>query len=101
LWFAADIEGHVGTDGRFYLLDFARTMPPHAVTKADAPGSILYRLLRAEFVQRYPEALSPDAYSAMGRHDAAEHNARVRNASRVLLEEVTHRVRTCVACDSA
>jgi hypothetical protein len=24
----ADIEGHVGTDRRFYVLDFARTAPP-------------------------------------------------------------------------
>lgn len=23
----SDIEGHIGFDGRFYLLDFARTMP--------------------------------------------------------------------------
>lgn len=23
-----DIEGHKGTDGRYYLLDFARLMPP-------------------------------------------------------------------------
>jgi hypothetical protein len=23
-----DIEGHLGTDGRYYLLDFARLMPP-------------------------------------------------------------------------
>ncbi len=25
-----DIEGHLGTDGKYYLLDFARTMPPEA-----------------------------------------------------------------------
>lgn len=25
-----DIEGHLGTDGRYYLLDFARLMPPEA-----------------------------------------------------------------------
>ena len=25
-----DIEGHLGTDDRYYLLDFARTMPPEA-----------------------------------------------------------------------
>lgn len=24
----ADIEGHAGLDGRFYVLDFARTAPP-------------------------------------------------------------------------
>ena len=25
---AADIEGHRGRDGRFYLIDFSRTFPP-------------------------------------------------------------------------
>ena len=25
-----DIEGHRGKDGRYYLLDFARTLPPEA-----------------------------------------------------------------------
>jgi hypothetical protein len=25
---AADVEGHVGTDGRYYMLDFARMFPP-------------------------------------------------------------------------
>jgi hypothetical protein len=25
---AADVEGHLGTDGRFYMVDFARVFPP-------------------------------------------------------------------------
>jgi hypothetical protein len=28
-----DIEGHMGTDGRFYLLDFARVAPPEPPTE--------------------------------------------------------------------
>lgn len=28
LYSAADVEGHQGYDGRFYLLDFSRTFPP-------------------------------------------------------------------------
>jgi len=28
LYSAADVEGHLGVDGRFYLLDFSRTLPP-------------------------------------------------------------------------
>ena len=30
LYTAADIEGHVGSDGRFYMLDFSRMFPPTA-----------------------------------------------------------------------
>ncbi len=29
-----DIEGHYGTDGRYYVLDAARLMPPEAPTGA-------------------------------------------------------------------
>lgn len=28
-----DIEGHVGTDGKFYVLDFGRVMPPEAPSR--------------------------------------------------------------------
>ncbi|CAN0023081.1 unnamed protein product, partial [Discosporangium mesarthrocarpum] len=27
---ACDIEGHIGTDGKYYLLDFARSFPPES-----------------------------------------------------------------------
>jgi hypothetical protein len=29
----ADLEGHLGNDGRYYLLDFARLFPPEPVTR--------------------------------------------------------------------
>jgi hypothetical protein len=61
-----DIEGHMGLDGRFYLLDFARYMPPEPPS---APGSILYKLLRPELVRQFGSAfnkpLSPDAFSSI------------------------------------
>ena len=28
LWMAGDVEGHLGRDNRFYLIDFSRTLPP-------------------------------------------------------------------------
>jgi hypothetical protein len=85
----ADIEGHVGIDGRFYLLDFARVAPPQPVTQADAGSNAqLYRLLRLEFVKRYVRPLSADAFSAMGRHNMREHNAEVRDAFESLAREV-------------
>lgn len=35
---AADLEGHVGHDGRFYMLDFSRSMPPvHSGVKVCSP----------------------------------------------------------------
>ena len=79
LWGACDIEGHYGTDGlssfflssssfsvaflifvtgKFYLLDFSRTMPPVAPRK-DLPQGHLYRLFRREFVQSYKRLSLP------------------------------------------
>ena len=75
-----DVEGHRGRDGRYYLLDFSRTMPPEKKNRLVCPGScgggcahffhfffiffffilsrnfrggILFQLLRPEFVIRY------------------------------------------------
>lgn len=81
-----DIEGHLGSDGRFYLLDFARYSPPEPPTKDK--GSILYRLLRPSLVKSSPKPLSPDAFSMIGKHDNQIHNAEVREVYRMLLEEI-------------
>ncbi len=72
-----DIEGHLGQDGRFYLVDFARYMPPEPPTEK---GSILYRLVRPELVRRFGKSLSPDAFSLIGKDNNAVHNAEVREA---------------------
>jgi hypothetical protein len=45
-----DLEGHVGKDGRFYLLDFSRSMPPEFSQRAGEPRAVYYKLLRPEFV---------------------------------------------------
>jgi hypothetical protein len=84
----ADIEGHVGNDGRFWLLDFARVAPPQPVTRADPSGAMLYRLMRLELVKRWVRPLSADAFSNMGRHNAREHNSEVTEAFGVLMNEV-------------
>ena len=64
-------------------------LAPHAQARlCRTGGSILYRLLRPEFVQRYAKPLSNDAFSAMGRHNAKEHNNEIRDAYRSLLGEV-------------
>lgn len=33
LWSPADLEGHQGRDGKFYLLDFSRVLPPETPNK--------------------------------------------------------------------
>lgn len=47
---AGDVEGHIGDDGKFYLLDLARSLPPENpnITKhlSNDPQGPFYRLLR-------------------------------------------------------
>eukprot|EP01132_Coremiostelium_polycephalum_P005864 gene5864-7293_t len=72
-----DIEGHIGTDGRFYLLDFARLSPPEPPTHR---GAYLYKLLRLEFVCSYTNPLCSDAFSPMVSIGAETHNHEVKDA---------------------
>lgn len=65
---AADIEGHLGADNRFYIIDFSRAMPPVAY-EPSLPASNLFRLFRPEFVLSYPHPLCPDGYSGFVKHD--------------------------------
>eukprot|EP01126_Amoeba_proteus_P011640 TRINITY_DN1473_c0_g1_i18.p1 TRINITY_DN1473_c0_g1~~TRINITY_DN1473_c0_g1_i18.p1 ORF type:complete len:812 (+),score=196.67 TRINITY_DN1473_c0_g1_i18:740-3175(+) len=59
---ATDLEGHIGLDGRLYIIDFSRSFPPEA-PNSKFERSYLYRLLRPEFVKQYKEKLCPDAFS--------------------------------------
>lgn len=90
---AADVEGHLGTDGVFYLLDTARTFPCEAPSKAHAvKGGHLFRLLRPDFVVNFWKKgpLSSDAWSGFGRGDPEQpvHNEEVKSASEYLYAEV-------------
>ena len=58
-----DLEGHIGTDGNYYMCDFARTFPP--ADQMGVPGRFLYRLLRPEFVKKYRKPISSDSFLAM------------------------------------
>jgi hypothetical protein len=91
---AADVEGHQGTDGKFYLIDTARVFPPTAYPRNNRfgfPRSLffyyfdlyvvdleivvkpkgvhLYRLFRPEFVKLNKVPLSSDALTKMGQGD--------------------------------
>ena len=85
----ADLEGHLGADGRFYLLDFSRTMPPER-PKRGVKMAHLFRLLRPEFVKSYPRPLCSDAFSGfIKEHPGAEQlNNEVSEATDYLLRVV-------------
>ncbi|EGC32510.1 hypothetical protein DICPUDRAFT_15088, partial [Dictyostelium purpureum] len=70
-----DIEGHIGADNRFYLLDFARLSPPEPVRHR---GSYLYKLLRLELVRKFHKPLCSDAFSPMANIEIDIHNSEVK-----------------------
>eukprot|EP01105_Mastigella_eilhardi_P015608 TRINITY_DN3574_c0_g1_i1.p1 TRINITY_DN3574_c0_g1~~TRINITY_DN3574_c0_g1_i1.p1 ORF type:complete len:593 (-),score=166.43 TRINITY_DN3574_c0_g1_i1:44-1822(-) len=81
LWAPADLEGHRGTDGRLYLLDFARVMPPEA-PHPGVKNAHLFRLLRPEFVKSYKVPLCSDAFSHFVRtRKPDEHNKEIVEAT--------------------
>jgi hypothetical protein len=84
---AADLEGHVGHDGRFYMLDFSRSMPPVHSGVKDRPDH-LYQQFRSEFLRAFvTPPLSPDACSMFGRHNAALHDKEIVEATAYLKEK--------------
>jgi hypothetical protein len=66
-----DLEGHLGTDNQYYVLDFGRIMPPEAPTSLipRVGNSIFYDLLRVSFVQRVKGSLCSDAFSGWMKYD--------------------------------
>jgi hypothetical protein len=60
-----DLEGHKGLDGRYYLVDCSRLMPPLYKSNPAAHDKCwpYYAAMRPEFLFTYTEALSPDAFS--------------------------------------
>ncbi|KAH3742853.1 Histidine kinase A [Pelomyxa schiedti] len=63
----ADLEGHSGLDGKYYLLDFSRTFPPEWPNRS--PQAIFYELVRPELVRKWPVPLSSDAFSRFEMSD--------------------------------
>ncbi|KAN0015625.1 hypothetical protein ACTFIU_008366 [Dictyostelium citrinum] len=80
-----DIEGHLGSDNRFYLLDFARLSPPEPPKHR---GSYLYKLLRLELVRKYQKPLCSDAFSPMSSIDIDIHNVEVQDAYDDLINNI-------------
>lgn len=87
IYSAVDLEGHKGLDGKYYLLDFSRVLPPESPNRR-FQNPHLSRLLRPEFLKMYDKMLCSDAFSGFiqGTPDEEEINADVNEATRYLLE---------------
>lgn len=70
------MEGHIGKDGRFYLLDFARALPPEPVSQANGTFDHLFRRLRPELLHLYNVTLNPDALTAFCADKAEKEKAK-------------------------
>lgn len=72
-----DLEGHQGKDGRKYLVDFSRMMPPTFYNRNNLGTTALYnqhyfRMFRSEFVKDYfATPLCADALSPFVSRDSA------------------------------
>eukprot|EP01122_Echinamoeba_exundans_P013600 TRINITY_DN5967_c0_g1_i1.p1 TRINITY_DN5967_c0_g1~~TRINITY_DN5967_c0_g1_i1.p1 ORF type:complete len:1302 (+),score=258.45 TRINITY_DN5967_c0_g1_i1:29-3934(+) len=77
---SCDVEGHQGKDGRFYLVDTARVLPPANPIK-DKPNSFLWNMLRPELVKSNPDPLSADSFSGFFLENKLKHNEEVRAAT--------------------
>jgi tetratricopeptide (TPR) repeat protein len=98
-----DLEGHSGSDGRMYLLDFSRTFPPAFKPKeaCEAHDQLwpFYHMMRAEFVARWEKPLCADSYSnfqsrltSERAEEAKNNNREVRAATEALMTETVMRV---------
>lgn len=68
---AADIEIHHAHDGRLYIIDCARLLPPNPPPSRELAANIFSQFFRPEFVVHYSEQhnvrLSADAFSRFNR----------------------------------
>ncbi|EFA76500.1 putative protein 150-kD protein cluA [Heterostelium album PN500] len=69
-----DIEVHRGTDGRYYMIDFARIFPPEysGIYKESIGREIFYYMLRPELVESNSVPLSSDAFTAWQHSSESE-----------------------------
>eukprot|EP01118_Nematostelium_gracile_P006177 TRINITY_DN1987_c0_g1_i1.p1 TRINITY_DN1987_c0_g1~~TRINITY_DN1987_c0_g1_i1.p1 ORF type:complete len:887 (+),score=181.40 TRINITY_DN1987_c0_g1_i1:68-2728(+) len=85
LYSPADLEGHKGSDGNYYLLDFSRVFPPEAPVTG-VKNAHLSNLLRPEFVASYPMPLCSDAFAGFIRNSHTTENQEVIQATNHLLK---------------
>ena len=87
IYSAVDLEGHKGLDGKYYLLDFSRVLPPESPNRK-FQNPHLSRLLRPEFLKVYGTLLCSDAFSGFiqGTPEEDEITADINEATRYLRE---------------
>lgn len=90
-----DVEVHRGCDGRGYVLDLARLLPPLAPVKGQPGGMVFCNLFRPEALRLFKAesvcpALSSDAFAGWGTTDPQrrEREGDVRAATAHLLSEI-------------
>ncbi len=76
-----DLEGHKGADGRYYLVDCSRLMPPAFKDKTLPYDRYwqFYATLRPEFLSYYGKPLNPDAFSPFSSRSSFEKVANIMN----------------------
>lgn len=98
---AGDVEVHIGSDGRLYMLGLGRALPPEASNLVsgleNVDSAVFFRMLRPELClhlkQKYIKQpskfppLNPDALSKWGSCSQAKDHINVENATKYLLEE--------------
>ncbi len=87
-----DLEGHKAADGRFYLVDCSRLMPP-LCKSSPAPHDTCwpyYAAMRPEYLISYPEPLNPDAFSRFCSRSTQPQRDQLEQDVRELREAATH-----------
>ncbi|EGC31469.1 hypothetical protein DICPUDRAFT_89640 [Dictyostelium purpureum] len=84
---AIDIEGHYGTDGRYYIVDSARLLPPEK-PQIGITGGFLYKLFREEFVKKYETQLCSDSFSNFQVVDLEFYNREIEKATNYLITKI-------------
>jgi hypothetical protein len=100
---AGDVEVHRGTDGRYYVVDFARCSAPEAPPESGDRRTVFSKLLRPEFTRAYKKPLCADAFSRWdaSREDALQHARDVVEATQYLYDVVVPNVARRIANEVA
>jgi hypothetical protein len=92
-----DCELHQGKDGRQYLIDLSRIMPPEEpVSTIQSPH--LFRMLRSEFLRNLSMPVCSDGFSSFvaKEKDRSVHNAELVQATRKLRDAGVPAVATLI-----
>eukprot|EP00475_Leptophrys_vorax_P032667 TRINITY_DN5069_c0_g1_i3.p1 TRINITY_DN5069_c0_g1~~TRINITY_DN5069_c0_g1_i3.p1 ORF type:complete len:816 (+),score=191.78 TRINITY_DN5069_c0_g1_i3:223-2670(+) len=93
----ADLEVHKGLDGRYYVIDTARLIPPTHFTHGRR-AEHLFNQFRPEFMKTYSKRLCSDAFTGFASHGADVHNQEVVDATNFLLNRSCQRVAHELPC---